>query len=293
MVATRIAAETLRLLPRKRISRVLGKMASLDVPQPVLQRAIDMYVRAYEVDLSECVVPEGGFRTFNEFFARPLVPGARPVDPNPDVLVSPADGVVEDLGTIERDATFLVKGKPYRVGELLGDDADAPRFEGGRFAIVYLSPRDYHRVHASVDGPVRAIRHVGGTLYPVNRIGLAHVPGLFAKNERVAVFQDSPLGEVATVLVGAIVVGSVRLSFEESVQTNVGEASGTRVYGPNERPVLERGRELGEFRLGSTVIVLTEREARLEPCVAPGTTVRVGEALMRRSKSSEPRAGRA
>ena len=282
MVATRIAAETLRLLPRKRLSRVLGRVASLGVPQPMLQKAIDLYVRAYQVDMTECDVPEGGWGSFNEFFTRPLRAGSRAVDPDPDAIVSPADGVVEDCGPIDARSTFLVKGKPYDVGELLGDPRDAARFEGGRFAIVYLSPRDYHRVHAAVDGPVRVVRHVGGTLFPVNKIGLEHITGLFAKNERVAVLQESPQhGEIATILVGAIVVGGVTLAFDAAVRTNDGPPRGTVRYIEGREPVLERGEELGAFRLGSTVIVLTTRKAGVEMAIEPGTPVRWGEVLAR------------
>src|SRR5690349_6445639 len=120
MVASRIAAETLRFLPRKRLSRALGRVASLEVPGPVLQRAIDLYVRAYRVDLSDCEVPAGGWSSFNEFFTRPLRQGTRPIDPNPAVMASPADGLIADAGPIDRTATFRVKGRTYAVGELLG-----------------------------------------------------------------------------------------------------------------------------------------------------------------------------
>ncbi|UJR81721.1 archaetidylserine decarboxylase [Sandaracinus amylolyticus] len=283
MLASRIAAETLRFLPRKRISRVLGRMASAGVPVPLLQRAIDLYVRAYAVDLSECDVPSGGWTSFNQFFTRPLRDGCRPIDPDPGAIVSPADGLVEDCGTIDARATFRVKGRPYDVGELLGDERDASRYEGGRFAIIYLSPRDYHRVHAAVEGPVRVVRHVGGTLFPVNKIGLEHVPGLFAKNERVAVFQESPVhGEVATILVGAIVVGSVTLTFDPAMRTNDGPPRGTVRYLPGREPTLGRGDELGAFQLGSTVIVLTTRRSEIELAVEPGTPVRMGQVIARR-----------
>ncbi len=294
MLASRIAAETLRLLPRKRLSRALGRMASLGVPPPMLQRAIDLYVRAYQVDLSECQVPEKGWGSFNEFFTRELRDGCRPVDPDPGAMVSPADGLVADCGAIDARASFRVKGRHYDVGELLGDPRDAARFEGGRFAIVYLSPRDYHRVHAPVAGPVRVVRHVGGTLFPVNKIGLDHVPGLFAKNERVAVFQETTThGEIATILVGAIVVGSVTLRFDPAMRTNDGPPRGTVRYLPGREPTLDRGEELGAFRLGSTVIVLTTRSAGLELVVEPGTVVRMGQAIARRVHDTDaPASGR-
>ena len=148
--ATRVAAETLRLLPRKRLSRALGRIAASSAPSPALRRAIEIYVRAYNVDLSEAELPPGGFRTFDEFFTRRLKAGARPIEGDEHTLVSPADGRVEDVGPIEPGAIVRVKGQEYGVGDLLGDPAGAERFTGGWFTVVYLSPRDYHRVHAPV-----------------------------------------------------------------------------------------------------------------------------------------------
>lgn len=291
MVTTRLAAETLRLLPRKRLSRALGRAAASEPPRALLSRAIDLYVRAYDVDLAECVVPDGGFRSFNEFFSRPLVPGARPLDPDPDTILCPADGKVEDLGSIEAGSRFLVKGKEYEVGELLGG-GDASAFVGGRFAVVYLSPRDYHRVHAPVDGAVEVIRHVGGTLYPVNRIGLDHVPRLFAKNERVAIHQKSErFGEVVTVMVAAIVVGGIELPFEPRLATNKGSVLGEVRYG-SDGPHIARGDELGRFVLGSTAIVLTTPAANIAPRVPSGAKAKMGEALFSRVSGSS-RGGRA
>ena len=289
MVTTRLAAETLRLLPRKRLSRALGRAAAAEPPRALLQRAIDLYVRAYRVDLSECVIPEGGYRSFNEFFSRPLLPGARPIDAAPDHVVCPADGRVEDLGTIDGGSVFRVKGRDYDVAELLGvepSDPHARAFDGGTFAVVYLSPRDYHRVHAPVDGAVERIRHVGGTLYPVNRIGLEHVPRLFAKNERVAIHQRSErFGAVVTVMVGAIVVGGIELPFEPRLRTNKGSVLGAVEYGAG-GPHIGRGAELGRFVLGSTAIVLATAKAQLRPLVAPGSPARMGRALFERTAST-------
>lgn len=280
--ASRLAAESLRILPRKRLSRMVGRLADLGGPQPLVQRAVDTFVRVYGVDMSDYEVPSGGWESFDRFFTRPIRPEARPVDPDPQVLVSPADGRLEDAGPIDRGATLRVKGKLYEVGELLGDSAEAARFDGGTFAIVYLAPPDYHRVHASVSGPVTAVRHVPGTLYPVNAIGTEHIPGLFARNERVAVHQESDVhGSVATMMVGAIGVGRIGLSFDD-VLTNTGREAGVRTYGNGTRPRLERGGELGMFHLGSTVIVFTPPSHPIQLVRRPGDRVRMGEALARR-----------
>ena len=278
--ATRVAAETLRLLPRKQISRGIGRLAARPASAALVRRAIDLYVRAYRVDLEEAEIPADGFRSFDEFFTRALREGARPIEGGPETIVSPADGRVEDLGPIERGARIRVKGSDYSVGELLGDPRDGERFEGGHFAIVYLSPRDYHRVHAPVAGRVTVARHVGGTLLPVNSFGVLNFPQLFARNERVAIFQDSEThGEVATVMVGAIGVGRISMSFDPTIMTNVGRGPTTQRYRANDAPPLARGDELGMFHLGSTAIVFTGPDHPVSLVVSAGDTVRMGRAL--------------
>jgi phosphatidylserine decarboxylase len=267
-------------LPRKGISRAFGKIAASEPPRALLARAIDAYVRAYNVDLDECVIPPEGFRTFNEFFSRPLRAGAREISADPSAIVSPADGRLEDEGPIGDDASFLVKGRRYTVAEMLGSEADADEMRGGRFAIVYLSPRDYHRVHAPVTGKVTRARHIGGTLYPVNRIGLDHVEKLFATNERVCVRQESErFGPVVTVLVGALIVGGIEVSFDPSIHSNQGRARGEVLYA---NPMnVERGAELGRFLLGSTAIVFLPRRAMqgLVSKTPTGVSVKMGQAL--------------
>lgn len=280
---SRVAAETLRVLPRKGLSRMLGRLADVPAPQSLLDQAMRAYVRAYGIDMSEYVVPEGGFRTFDDFFTRKLKPGARQIDTDPSTLVSPADGRLEDIGPIDLGATCRVKGQLYEIGELIGETTEAARFDGGLYFIVYLSPKDYHRVHAPVSGRVASLRHVGGTLYPVNAIGLAHVPRLFARNERVVVHQhDDHLGEVVTIMVGAIGVGRIEVSFDD-LRTNVGRSRGSVRRYENGEAHLERGGELGIFHLGSTAIVLTPPGAKLRSLRQPGEHVRMGEAIARRT----------
>ncbi|MGE0787036.1 MAG: archaetidylserine decarboxylase [Sandaracinaceae bacterium] len=279
-LVSQLAARTLEWLPRKQLSRGMGGLASRATGRRVLAGAVGLYVRAYDVDLNEADVPIDGFRTFDEFFTRRLKPGQRPIEGDARTLVSPADGRVEDAGEVRPDGRFFVKGSEYSATQLLGDASDAARFEGGRFAIVYLSPRDYHRVHAPVTGSVHTVRHVGGTLLPVNAFGLANYPGLFARNERVAIFQENAEhGEVATVMVGAIGVGRISVAFDASIMTNVGRGPTTVRYAAGERPTLERGDELGMFHLGSTAIVFVGPHADLEWTVRAGQSIRMGRAL--------------
>ncbi|MEO0323992.1 MAG: archaetidylserine decarboxylase [Myxococcota bacterium] len=283
----RLSAETLRLLPRKRVSRALGSAAAQRLPAPLLSAAVHGFARALDVDLGEAEVPEGGFKSFDDFFTRRLRPGARPADPDPEALLSPADGVLEDAGPVDAAGGLVIKGRPYTVRALLGE-SDADRYAGGVYALIYLSPRDYHRVHAPVSGPVVERRYLEGTLYPVNDIGVRHVPRLFARNERVAVVQRSPsFGDVTTVLVGAIGVGSIGLAFEAG-RTNAGEqgpsfSPAVQRYG-DAGPELERAGELGVFHLGSTVIVFAAPAASLRLARVSGSPVRMGQALARRGQ---------
>lgn len=274
----RLAAVALRFVPRKALSRTVGRVAALRASPSTVQKAIDAFVRAYDVNIAEAVVPEGGYRSFNAFFTRSLVANARPIDANPAAFVSPADGSFEDHGAVDLSRRITIKGKPYDVTDLLGGADLARKYEGGTYYIVYLSPRDYHRVHATVSGKVTHVRHVDGTLYPVNSIGTDHVDRVFAQNERVVVVQASErFGDVATVLVGAIGVGRIGLAFDP-LETNVGREATDRTLG-DDGPYITRGDELGRFNLGSTVIGFVPASAKLEFTVERGTPVRMGRAL--------------
>ena len=283
MSASRLAAQTLRALPRKRLSRALGGLAASRAPQLLVDAAVAAFVRAYDVDLSEVDVPSGGFRTFDDFFTRRLLEGSRQVDPDPGALVSPADGRIEDLGEISATGELIVKGQPYTAEALLGDSAAAREYEGGHYFIVYLSPRDYHRVHAPTCGSVQCMRYVPGTLFPVNRIGTEFIPQLFARNERLAIVQESVVhGIVTTIMVGAIGVGRIGVSFDD-VQTNRGDTPGLRSYADSPIPC-DRGDELGVFHMGSTAIVMTPPACDLEVVAKAGSSIRMGEAMAKGEK---------
>jgi phosphatidylserine decarboxylase len=274
------------MLPRERITRAIGRLTEAHVPRPVLEPVLSVYSRAYRVDLGEAVVPDGGFRSFNEFFTRRLRDGARPIDQDPDVLVSPSDGRFDDAGPVDEQRRFFIKGREYDAATLLASSEDARAFVGGQFGIVYLSPRDYHRVHTPDALEVDFVRHVPGVLYPVNDFGVRHVPGLFAKNERVVVLGRSPrFGRVAVVFVGAMIVGRIDLTIDGPARPPIGGPVAERSYEAG-RPTLARGDELGAFLLGSTVVLLIERapngsEDRWSSDRV-GAAVRMGEAILRR-----------
>ena len=272
-VASFAAVQILRALPRTRVSRAVGRLCDTPLPARLSRAVVRLYVRAYGIDLDECQPREGAYESFDQFFTRELRPGLRTICPNTEEVASPADGTIEAIGSIDLQGTLLVKKQRYTVADLIGDRIDAERYAGGQFAIVYLSPRDYHRVHAPVAGEITHIRSMPGDLYPVNAIGERHVPLLFSKNRRVAIVIDTPaLGRVTVVMVGAIIVGRITVSVMGGQDVPLGD----HVLAPS-RPV-EKGQEIGIFHLGSTAIVFVERGSAARFTRATGP-VRLGQSL--------------
>ena len=269
----------LRLLPKNALSRAVGAATRLQLPAPVGRAVMGAFARRYRIDLSECE-DLSGFATFGQFFARPLRSGLRPVAPGQEVVVSPVDGAVSEAGIAERGRLVQAKGIDYSTSALVGDDRVGARLAGGSYTTIYLSPRDYHRIHFPISGRVLGWRYIPGRLWPVNPASVRTVPGLFTVNERLVTLLDSPLGLVAIVAVGATVVGRVRASFDPGVPvTNLAGA------GPQSRDYAEpiavaKGQELGAFEMGSTVILLFEPgRVAFAASVSPGARVRVGEAI--------------
>ncbi|HEY1960066.1 MAG TPA: archaetidylserine decarboxylase [Polyangiaceae bacterium] len=269
---TYAAARILRVLPRRRISRAMGKLADRKWSAPVERAVVGLYSRFYRVDFEECV-QRRGYASFDEFFTRNLRPGVRPIEKADDAILSPADGRIDCMGAVDEGATFFVKGRPYRVGELLGDETEASRYVGGAGCVIYLSPRDYHRVHAPVDGRIVEIRSMPGDYFPVNAIGMSHVGNLFAINRRVAIVIDTEhLGRVTVVMVAAIVVGRITVPTIDAHDV----PNGTHKFDPGV-PV-QRGEEIGVFHLGSTAVVFFEPCVKTRWNVEPGM-VKFGERM--------------
>jgi phosphatidylserine decarboxylase len=261
------------------LSRLAGCLSDLHLPRAILVPAIRAYVRAFEVDLAEAALPPEAYPSFNAFFTRRLREGARPIASGEGVVVSPSDSRLRAIGPAPPDGRLEVKGSTCPIEALLGSTEDAAPFRRGVQATLYLSPAMYHRVHAPVDGRVRAFRYVPGRLFPVNAAGVRSVPGLLARNERVALFLDSDAhGPVAVVLVGAANVGRMSLAFAD-LATNAGRPPARVV--PAETVALRRGDEIGAFNLGSTVVLMLA-DPGLVPAAAAGDLVRMGQALWRR-----------
>ena len=280
---TYATAQLLRVLPRARVSRAFGRLADLRWSPPLGRAVVGLYSRVYGLSFDECV-ETSGWASFDAFFTRKLREGTRPIAPDARVVVSPADGRIESMGRVDEGGTFTVKGRPYQVRELVGDKEEAKRFLGGAGCVVYLSPRDYHRVHAPVSGTIRRVRSMPGDYYPVNSIGVRHVPNLFARNRRVALEIDTPqesgLGRVTVVMVVAIIVGRITVTGIDARDVPIGD----HVFDPP-MPV-ERGSELGIFHLGSTAVVFVEKAAAGRWLVQDGP-VRFGEPLIAAALTNE------
>jgi phosphatidylserine decarboxylase len=279
-VKDRALLAALRVLPKGALSRAVGAATRLPAPRPVRVAMMRAFAARYGIDLSECEALET-FRTFGEFFARPLARAdLRPIAPGDEVVVSPVDGVVSEAGVAADGRLVQAKGVDYTLSALLADEALARRLTGGAWATLYLSPRDYHRIHFPLGGAVTGYRYVPGVLWPVNPAAVRGVPGLFTANERLVTVLETPVGAVAVVAVGATIVGRVRASYDPTIPvTNLrGAHPAIRDY-PAPMPV-RKGQELGAFEMGSTVILAFEPgRVALDARVAAGARVRVGERI--------------
>jgi phosphatidylserine decarboxylase len=242
---------------------------------------IQRFIGLYKVNIDEVQrdVP-GGFATFNEFFIRELEEGARPVDPDPSSVVSPVDGTVSSAGPIHGNRIFQAKGHDYTLEDLLATDLqEARRFVDGTYATIYLAPYNYHRVHAPLDGRIAAARYLPGDLFSVNTATAAYVPGLFRRNERLALHFDSANGPWVLVFVGALNVGSISTPWSGEIRPrrNGVVESIDLAQGPQQ---VVKGDLLGWFNMGSTVVLLTPPGAcEWGETLQAGTTVRMGESI--------------
>ncbi len=237
---------------------------------------INYFVQRYAPNLDEAVVTNPDeYATFNSFFTRQLKPGARPIAADADAVACPADGGVSQLGAIKDNLLFQAKGFDFRLQELLGGNAEHARaFVNGSFATIYLAPKDYHRVHMPLTGALRETIFIPGDLFSVNQNTVQHVPKLFARNERLVCLFDTAIGPMAVILVGAMLVGSIKTVWSATTRTrkiSVENFSGTRAI------TLEKGAELGHFEMGSTAILLfPSGKISWQPELRENTVVRMG-----------------
>ena len=270
------------LLPKQALTHFAGFVASRErgwVTTEIIRR----FVAKYQVNMAEALDSNiTGYLTFNDFFTRALKPGARPLAQAD--LVCPVDGAVSQFGAIEHDQIFQAKGHRYSTTELVGGDAAlAAPYQDGHFATIYLSPKDYHRIHMPAGGRLSRMIYVPGELFSVNPVTARGVPGLFARNERVVCVFESARGPFVLVLVGATIVGSMATVWHGVVNPPRGKVVREWLYpaSPDKSAVdLKQGDEMGRFLLGSTVVLLFPKgPLRFNPDWVPGRSVRLGEAM--------------
>jgi len=279
-LSERLAVGAQYLLPKRALTQLAGAAARARLGGAT-HAAIRRFVARYGVDMGEAADPRiESYASFNDFFTRPLRAGARPLAPA-DYLC-PVDGAISQFGPIQRDQIFQAKGHGYSTRALLaGDAALAAEFENGLFATLYLSPRDYHRIHMPCAGRLQRMVYVPGELFSVNPATARGVPGLFARNERVVCLFDTARGPFVLVLVGATIVGSMATVWHGVVNPpRPGEVR--RFDYADQRIDLAQGAEMGRFLLGSTVVLLWPHGTlRFNPGWAPGRAIRMGEAMGR------------
>ncbi|MBR9871572.1 MAG: phosphatidylserine decarboxylase [Gammaproteobacteria bacterium] len=249
--------------PQLTLSRLAGRLADYDRTPALKNRVISWFIDRYGVNMSEAAESDPtAYDSFNAFFTRALKPGARTVDQAPDVFVSPVDGAISQLGQVTADdRVFQAKGQSFSLTELLGgDEQRAEAFREGEFATIYLSPKDYHRIHMPVAGTLKEMVYVPGKLFSVNPVTAENVPNLFARNERVACIFDTEAGPMALVLVGAMIVGSVETTWAGVVAPKPSKVTEWQ-YSGDQAVRFEKGDEMGRFRLGSTVVLVMPKGA--------------------------------
>jgi phosphatidylserine decarboxylase len=273
-----LAIQQQYLLPKKLLTVLMGRLAGLR-GGGFTHWVVRKFVAHYKVNMAEAADPRiESYPTFNEFFTRPLKPGARPLAASP--FICPVDAAISQFGPIEHDQIFQAKGHSYSTRALVGGDAQlAAKFDHGHFATLYLAPKDYHRIHMPCDGRLVRMIYVPGDLFSVNPLTARHVPGLFARNERVVCEFDTPHGPMVLVLVGATIVGSMATVWHGVV--NPPRTKEVREWRYDDKDIrLAKGAEMGRFLLGSTVVMLFPKNVlTFTPDWAPTRPVRLGEAM--------------
>ncbi len=266
------------LIPQHGLSRAAGWLASTE-NKLLKNNFISWFVKRYNVDMSLAVEENPlAYACFNDFFTRALKPGARPVDAAADSIICPADGAISQSGKIINGRIFQAKGQDYTALELLGgDETLAAEFADGAFATVYLSPRDYHRVHMPYSGKLRAMVSIPGELFSVNTVTAENVPRLFARNERAVAIFDTDIGPMAVVLVGAMIVAGIETVWDGQIAPFASRDIATSFY-PYQNITLNKGDEMGRFKLGSTAIVLFAKDKMYwDEKFCAGTPTKMGE----------------
>lgn len=277
----RLFAALQYLLPKHLLSRLIYSLARSE-SRFVKATFLRIFLGAYRVDMAEALQPDPfAYRSFNDFFTRALRPGARPIAEDPLAIVSPVDGTISQCGELQDESILQAKGHRYSLRELLGGDEEAvAAYRGGSFACIYLAPHNYHRVHMPCAGTARASLYVRGELFSVNAATARAVPRVFARNERLICDFDTPLGRVAVILVGALFVGSIETVHCGEVNPPPRRCRRALALPAGIGREFARGEELGRFNMGSTVVLLFQRDRMAwESTLGPESTVQLGRVI--------------
>ncbi len=269
------------LLPQHALSRFGGCLSQSEIPW-LKNYLIRYFLNRYDVNMNEAIVEDPfAYPSYHEFFIRRLKPDLRPIDPSPTSIVSPCDGEISQIGSIEQGSLLQAKGKSFTLKALLGSEEDGKPFEKGRFATIYLAPKDYHRVHMPLTGTLTHLRYIPGKLFSVNPLTTNHIDNLFAKNERVVAFFKHDQGSFAIILVGAMIVGSIFTRWGGPITPHRGKETRDILYPqlPEQHIKLDKGDEMGYFSLGSTVIVLLDEKAGWGYDLSQNTRLVVGQGI--------------
>lgn len=270
-------------MPKHFLSRMVGKLAAAKAGW-LTTSLIKLFIKQYKVNMAEAEHsnPEY-YKTFNEFFTRPLKDGVRPLVEDKDIISQPVDGAISQLGDIVDGQLIQAKGHNYSLQALLGgNEKDSEPMLGGKFATIYLAPKDYHRIHMPIDGTLSKMIYVPGDLFSVNPLTAQNVPNLFARNERVVAIFDTEIGPLAMVLVGATIVASIETVWAGTVTPPAGKDVFSWNYPKSgeQAITLKKGEEMGRFKLGSTVVLAWgANKADILDSEQPETVTRMGEAF--------------
>ena len=267
------------LLPKHILSRLVAKIANCRI-RLVKNFFIRQYCKFYRIDMSDALESNFlNYPTFNDFFTRALKPNARPITDDLNKITSPVDGKIWQIGRVHDNQLIYAKGKGFSLEQLLADNKDAVKFHNANFSVLYLAPYNYHRIHMPITGKLISMRYIPGKLFSVNPKIAKHIPDLFARNERVVATFDTDLGEIAIIMVGAIIVGSIETAWSGVVTPNKQKDVTDWDMG-SRNLTFERGAEIGSFKLGSTVILLfPENTMKWDGKLKPDTPIEMGQDL--------------
>lgn len=282
----------LYLLPKNLLSYITGRLAHLRLPSSWNLALIRWFAARYRVNLNELALPLESYPSLGEFFTRDLAAGVRPISGE---LVSPVDAHISEFGPVEDGLLLQVKGRAYTMEALLRDSKLAEQFEGGQFITFYLAPGDYHHIHSPISGRVIRTSYIPGALWPVNEWSLNHIPNLFPINERMVSVIESEIGRVAVVMVGATNVGAISLSYDNLRGNTLGrialraEQPIVKLHDPS--PPVACGERLGTFHMGSTVVLLLDRELSVSHLKIAACSIKYGTSLTQAAPSLDVPAG--